>query len=283
MRLTLRGDILAIAVNGEEAASVQIDELPNLRQFGLFRYSNQTQARVRKLLYRGEWPKELPSVEEQLLSAAGEAEKLADARTLLDADLSQPPSQLESMHITFRGPADRRKTSEDGLTLHLHDNKSLEDSPGIAYTEPVEGDCEVTIAYRDLDMTPHKSGWGGGLVLEVELDDLQKTRVQCNVSLDENQQVQHTTQVLRQDANDESHAIDQQFLHPGNLSGSLRLVRCGGQIDCYAAADGIEEYQHLNSVAVGSAKIRTVACTAMSSDDAAKLDVTLTRLTIRGN
>ncbi|MCC7336239.1 MAG: DUF1583 domain-containing protein [Pirellulaceae bacterium] len=283
VRLTLRGDILAIAVNGEEAASVQIDELPNLRQFGLFRYSNQTQARVRKLLYRGEWPKELPSVEEQLLSAAGEAEKLADARTLLDADLSQPPSQLESMHITFRGPADRRKTSEDGLTLHLHDNKSLEDSPGIAYTEPVEGDCEVTIAYRDLDMTPHKSGWGGGLVLEVELDDLQKTRVQCNVSLDENQQVQHTTQVLRQDANDESHAIDQQFLHPGNLSGSLRLVRCGGQIDCYAAADGIEEYQHLNSVAVGSAKIRTVACTAMSSDDAAKLDVTLTRLTIRGN
>ena len=109
------------------------------------------------------------------------------------------------------------------------------------------------------------------------------THVQCNVALDEKHQAQYTTQILRNDADNVSHVIEQQFLHPGSLSGSLRLVRRGGQIDCYAAAEGSDVYHHLNSLAVGPAKIRSVACAAMSSDDVAKLDVTLTRLTIRGN
>ncbi len=283
VRLTLRGDLLGIAVNGEDVANVQIDEMPNMRQFGLFRYSNLTQARVRKLLYRGEWPKQLPSLAEQQLSTAGEDFKFADAKTLLDADLSQSESQLNSAQITFRGPSDRRQSTGEGLKLHLHDTKAWADSPGITFTQQVEGDCEVTMDYRDLRLTPHKSGWGVGLVLEVELDDLQKTRVECKLSLDKNQQAQHATQILRNDAGDKSHSLEQQYLHPGNLSGSFRLVRCGGQIDCYAAAEGSEVYQHLNSVAVGPAKIRRVACTAKSSDDTATLDVTLTRLTIRGN
>ena len=283
VRLTLRGDQLTIAVNGEDAATVQIAEQPSLRQFGLFRYSNLTQARVRKLLYRGEWPKELPSLQEQQLSAVSEPGELAGGRTILDADLSQSESELESAHLTFRGPGDRRQTMDAGLTLNLHDNKDWADSPGIVFKEPIEGDCDVTIAYRDLDLTPQKSGWGVALVLEVELDDLQKTSVRSNLSLDVNQQTQHVTEVSRNHAGDESHAIDQQVLHPGNRSGRLRIVRRGGQMDYYIAADGSEEFQHLNSIAVGSAKIRQVACTALSSDDVAKLDVTLTRLTIRGN
>jgi hypothetical protein len=75
--------------------------------------------------------------------------------------------------------------------------------------------------------------------------------------------------------------IDQQFFHPGNRAGSLRLVRRGGQIDCYAAPADSDEFIHLNSVAVGSARIREVACTAKASDEAAQVDVVLERLKIR--
>jgi len=39
-----------------------------MRNFGLFHYADQTEARVRGVTYRGDWPRELPSVEEQQLA-----------------------------------------------------------------------------------------------------------------------------------------------------------------------------------------------------------------------
>jgi len=57
IRLTLTGDRLAIAVNGSEVVAADVSVPANLRQFGLFRYGNKTQSRVRDLRYRGEWPK----------------------------------------------------------------------------------------------------------------------------------------------------------------------------------------------------------------------------------
>jgi hypothetical protein len=41
---------------------------PNQRLFGLFRYSDATAARVRIVKHRGDWPKKLPPVKEQILA-----------------------------------------------------------------------------------------------------------------------------------------------------------------------------------------------------------------------
>ncbi len=282
VRLSLRGDQLTITVNGAEAATATVTEKPNFRQFGLFRYSNLTRSRVRKLIYRGQWPKELPPLESQDLAASTDGPHIPAAQQFIDADLSLPERELENLPLALRGPADRRQTSGEGLELHLHDTKDWTDSPGISYTQPIEGDCEVTVAYQGIQMSRPKTGWGVSLVFELVLDDFQKSRVECNVSLNDRKQLQHTTQVMRNHAAGSSHAVDQQVVHPGNASGNLRMIRRGGQVDCYVAPAGSNEFKLVNSLAVGGARILSVACGAKCSDDAAKLDVTLTRLTIRG-
>ena len=69
IRLILTGDQLKVFVNGMEVAVHQVTEIPTERFFGLFRYSDRHQCRVRNLIYRGNWPKTLPSVEEQELAS----------------------------------------------------------------------------------------------------------------------------------------------------------------------------------------------------------------------
>ncbi|MBL8810519.1 MAG: DUF1583 domain-containing protein [Planctomycetaceae bacterium] len=68
VRLSLKGDQLTVSVNEKDIATVTISEPPSERFFGLFHYSNKTASRVRNLKYRGEWPKTLPAIAEQVLA-----------------------------------------------------------------------------------------------------------------------------------------------------------------------------------------------------------------------
>ncbi|MFO0998996.1 MAG: DUF1583 domain-containing protein [Planctomycetaceae bacterium] len=68
VKLTLKGDQLTVVVNGNDVATHTVTERRNERFFGLFRYSNRTQCRVRNLVYRGDWPKTLPALESQELA-----------------------------------------------------------------------------------------------------------------------------------------------------------------------------------------------------------------------
>lgn len=68
IKLTLRRDKLTVAVNGTDVANRTVTERPNERFFGLFRFSSKTQCRVRNLVYRGDWPKTLPSIADQKLA-----------------------------------------------------------------------------------------------------------------------------------------------------------------------------------------------------------------------
>ncbi|HET6406459.1 MAG TPA: DUF1583 domain-containing protein, partial [Chthoniobacteraceae bacterium] len=67
LRLKLVGDIVTLNVNGEEVAEHKL-EPTNQRLFGLFRYSDSTSARVRNVVYRGNWPTTLPSINDQQLA-----------------------------------------------------------------------------------------------------------------------------------------------------------------------------------------------------------------------
>jgi Protein of unknown function (DUF1583)/Protein of unknown function (DUF1581) len=57
--LTLKGDTVTLTLNGETVAERPL-EPANRRVFGLFHYADETEARVRNVRYRGEWPKTLP-------------------------------------------------------------------------------------------------------------------------------------------------------------------------------------------------------------------------------
>lgn len=68
VKLALSGNDVSLALNGVEIYRRSL-EATNQRTFGLFHYADQTEARVRRIHYRGKWPRALPSVAAQELSA----------------------------------------------------------------------------------------------------------------------------------------------------------------------------------------------------------------------
>jgi hypothetical protein len=78
--LTLRGATVGIHVNGELVYERELEPL-NQRTFGLFHYADATEARVRNVVMRGDWPKQLPPVAGQELAG-----KTTD---WIDADLTR--------------------------------------------------------------------------------------------------------------------------------------------------------------------------------------------------
>ncbi len=58
--LTLKGDTLALAINGEPAFERRI-EPTNQREVGFFHYADETEARVRNVTLRGDWPRAIPA------------------------------------------------------------------------------------------------------------------------------------------------------------------------------------------------------------------------------
>ena len=59
VELTLKGDTLSLRLNGELVHERPIGPT-NQRDFGLFHFADETEARVRDVTYRGEWPRSLP-------------------------------------------------------------------------------------------------------------------------------------------------------------------------------------------------------------------------------
>jgi hypothetical protein len=60
MRVRLAGDTLILTLNGETIYKRPL-KATHQRTFGLFRYADETEARVRNVTYRGYWPRTLPA------------------------------------------------------------------------------------------------------------------------------------------------------------------------------------------------------------------------------
>lgn len=67
IRLELKGDNLSVVVNDVSIGSVLVKDPARLRHIGMLHFGGK-QARFRNMKYRGEWPKTLPPVEEQILA-----------------------------------------------------------------------------------------------------------------------------------------------------------------------------------------------------------------------
>ena len=86
LRLTLTGDTLELFLNGQSIYRGAVDPA-NQRTFGLFNWADQTEARVRNIVWQGDWPKTLPPADEQELAS--------DDLTFLDERLPELTAVFE--------------------------------------------------------------------------------------------------------------------------------------------------------------------------------------------
>jgi hypothetical protein len=76
LQVTLSGDNVALRLNGQLIYERAL-EGTNQRLFGLFHYADETEVRVRKVTYRGEWPRTLPDplISHEAVRGAGDPPK----------------------------------------------------------------------------------------------------------------------------------------------------------------------------------------------------------------
>ncbi|WP_345682688.1 DUF1583 domain-containing protein [Novipirellula caenicola] len=281
IRMTLKGDALTISVNDVDVAKVAVEVVINERQFALFRYSNKTECRVRNLVHRGEWPKTLPTVNEQELAYPAEGPFALNApSSTLDVSLDQPLEKLKSIGINVLGSANQFAVGDDGLRITQQDSDGYPTWPGIARWKKVHGDMEVTVDYRDVEISPNQDGWGINTGLSLSMDDPEKTRVDCQLSLNKDAQLVYRAQIARYMADGKNHTYDSVTISNASKSGRLRMVREGGQIHCLVAPAEAAPFRLLASFAVGDTAISGTFFQSKCSDSVGRSEITLEKLTI---
>lgn len=149
--LNVKGDSITVALNGEQIYERPIDP-SNPRTFGLFHYAGDTEVRVRNVVYRGDWPKTLPPINEQEL-AGNDLELATVDKEPLSATFTWNFVGRLPNHLALIGkvPTNTITDTPAGLKLAHAPNPDV-DSEAIGIHWPklaIGGDFEVTFGYRD--------------------------------------------------------------------------------------------------------------------------------------
>ncbi len=294
VKLTLKGDQLTVAVNGADVATHTVTERRNERFFGLFRYSNRTQCRVRNLIYRGDWPKTLPSIEEQELAASA-SQTAANTQTgvfseaetksyglLVTAPLASSLDELKSGNWKLQGVTEKYEVTPNGLLAALDHATAGSTYSGFTWNQRITADCEVTLDFSEATFVPVKEGWGQSLELAFRLDDPQETNIQVEVSMDGKGNPRLQSMMRKKSIATEAMTYHQVINRPGmKTTGRLRLVRQRDQIYCLFAEAGSDQFEVFSQYNAGKVAIRDVSVYVKRSDVQGTTRALLNSLTIR--
>jgi hypothetical protein len=148
LRLTLAGDVVTIELNGKAVYERQL-EATNMRTFGLFHYANQTEVRVRNIVWRGDWPRELPKLDEQELADVALIAKLDSKLPELSARFEHDFSK--ALPIPILRQVGTARVWENGLHVSRArpgNNNYFRISNGFR----IVGDFDITASFDDLEL-----------------------------------------------------------------------------------------------------------------------------------
>ncbi|MBD3672330.1 MAG: DUF1583 domain-containing protein [Planctomycetaceae bacterium] len=285
IRLQLVEDRLTVSVNEREVARYQVELPPNRRQFGLFRYSDQTQCRVRKLIYRGDWPKTLPTVDQQQLAYPENGpypNVAADWKSLLDFSEVENLEGLSRLGIEWGGSPGTVVAEERGLELLLNipgqqlpENKSY---PMIAFSKSLSGDFQTTIDFDELQIGPPK-GWGAGIFLRVNYGNDPAKFVEFASMVNSSGQRILKSSVQFFDLAGELIARNYETQLTAD-SGRFRVIRRDGILHCLYAESDSEKFQLVGTALAGQNPAK-IELKCLTSDPDSLLSVFIKRFTVK--
>jgi len=279
-QLSLAGDRLTLSINAAEVATITLTEPSTERFFGLFHYSDKSKCRVRNLIYRGNWPKTLPAVEEQELARVPIPNEFASWSAPRVFDFSEPKEKLAAAGLELAGPPDRSLTTDRGLHLLVKESTGYGSWPRVHWREPMAGDFVVTLDFEDFTHVPPKDGWGSVVVLRAVVDSKINLYVDSGVGT-------HRLPIATVNSRRKHNTLSGAEKHDGRYrtvpsgSGRFRLVRTGTVISSYFADRGSDDFRLWETWAVGDAPVKEITIEAAASDAEAVLDLVVTRMTIQ--
>ncbi len=261
LALTVKGDSIELTLNGLLVFSGKI-EPGNLRTFGLFHYAEQTEARIRNLRWRGNWPKSLSVPPEQEL-ATNEVESIVGN-----------PDRLPIVFAhDFRNGMPTGLLSVVGTELDEHlrqmPNGVQLNRPGGEYVNysivsPVvlTGDFDITATFEDFACETEANG-ESNIQLSVTLDDDKSSefylfRKVFVVPPDTHEQLVQAAMFQKREG-ETQYSFFQSPAEESN-SGRMRLIRRGHQLSYLYAQENSTEFRllHTESVSDADATVKLV-------------------------
>ncbi|MDA0808932.1 MAG: DUF1583 domain-containing protein [Planctomycetota bacterium] len=150
LRLSIVDWSLVVALNDESILALDL-EATNSRHFGLFHFSDRTGVRVRRVVMRGDWSRELPQVASQQL-ADGQPQKLDDDLKKFCPAFNHDFGQeglSEEFFSTGGSSRGQFQSGANGLThIQRGEGKYTQSQLNVAFR--MHRDLDVTAAFADL-------------------------------------------------------------------------------------------------------------------------------------
>lgn len=230
LKFQLTGDTVTLVLN-DQAVYERILERTNQRTFGLFHFADETQARVRNIVWKGDWPRELPPLNEQELAI--------DDTSFLDRDSEHLASVFEHDFASDGLPLEQFSILRGDPKAHVRhiDTGVLETRPGtggyrnatIAPRLIVHGDFDITATYRDFKSTAAEGGNGNAMLLAIldnaTADESSVTRRHMHRADNVHENISQCVQVLRPVEGERRDYFGNSPMEES--SGRLRLARRG--------------------------------------------------------
>lgn len=275
LRLELRGDVVTVAVNGQEVCQHAL-AISEQRSFGLFHFADETEARVRNVVWRGDWPKELPPVAEQEL-AAPEPEYLDgldDLKELVAFDFSQgvPTDDFDLVGTINVEPLPQ------GLWLSPPERTAWS-SGRFTWKEQIYGDFDIALKVSDIKQ---KYGEKGTLLVELAVVDDAATVVGCVRSRGAKDKVNLVAKKSIKNPNG-TRQYSGARVEDELEEGTLRIVRRGAEIHSLASHGDSPNFRHVGSNRLPSSVSPVSLQMVVASTGGGRTAVVVHDLTIRSN
>ena len=169
MRLSLTGDTVNLELNGELVYEREL-EATNQRTFGLFHYADRTEAQVRNVVWRGEWPRELPTVAKQELAGTGPEfldESLDELTAVFQHNFAEAGLPMERFGLNV-GKLSHFDAQPDGLRVTRPGGDAYNDS-AIVPRLTICGDFDIIAEFDQFEPNP-RAGGSGGVFLQAIFD-----------------------------------------------------------------------------------------------------------------
>jgi hypothetical protein len=269
--ISLKGDQLSIAVNGNEVARHTLIEPPAERFFGLFRYVNKTKCRIRHLVYRGDWPQELPDEAHQELAFSTDgplAEATAQASDTTAIPFSTQGNSLKQQGVSAINEADV-SFAESGAAITLATPTAADKPTGLRLKRRIDGGCDIRLDFDQLQLASGPEKTRRGFRLRVLFDaPTSAPDLAADIAV---VRLANGKQIL--EANRAHRGLDgTQQSEPRQIfgewtGGTFRIVRCEGLAHCLFAEKNSDKFRLLATYPIGFAPISEIQVVGYGDGD----------------
>ncbi len=273
-RVSIQNDGVSLSVNGTEIFQFQLDE-SNHRQFGLFHFADQTGARVRNMIWTGDWPKTLDEVMQPLLVQNSTFELEKSAAELPKSFLHDFRNSELPGHA-FSKSNSSIMASKEGVVIDLQSNVNWTQSD-LQTQLQVGGDFDLRASFRDLSLS--ESGASGIQLMATLEGTRQEIRIARTRQPNNRQEIKHEVVHLDPEGNRQGAA---QWKAWEGTEGTLRLVRLGTTLHYLVAENDSSVFRLFGTDDVGDQDLRVGdLCLSAFAADRAHCRTVWTTLSVR--